>query len=199
MASPGSAEHDDRSSRSDAELLVEARQDPEAFTLFYRRNFRPVLSYFRSRTLDREVASELTAETFAVALAGVERYDPARGMPQQWLYGIAANQLRQLWRSRRVSSRARRRLEIETPAAADRGWEEFEAVDARLDGERITAALSRVPAKSREAVRLRVIEQLDYGEIARRMGCKRGTARSLVFRGLRRLSDEFDRPSGCGP
>ena len=199
MTSRGSGEREDRRGLSDAELLVRAREDPEAFTLFYRRNFRPVLSYFWSRILDREVASELAAETFAAALAGVERYDAAKGTPQQWLYGIAANQLKWLWRSHRVSSRARRRLEVEAPAAADSGWEEFNTVDARLDGERLAAALSRVPAKSREAVRLRVIEQLDYGEIARRMGCKRGTARSLVFRGLRRLSDEFDRPSGNGP
>lgn len=198
MTSRGSGARDDRRGLSDAELLVQASEDPEAFTLFYQRNFRPVLSYFWSRTRDHEVACDLAAETFAAALAGVERYDAAKGMPQQLLYGIAANQLRRLWRSRRVSTRARHRLEIETPAAADSGWEEFDTVDARLDGERLAAALSRVPAKSREAVRLRVIEQLDYGEIARRMGCKRGTARSLVFRGLRRLSDEFDRPSGDG-
>ena len=44
-------------------------------------------------------------------------------------------------------------------------------------------------------MRLRIIEQLDYGEIARWMGCTRGRARSLVFGGLRRLSHEFDAPS----
>ena len=196
MAKQGSGAYD---GYSDAELLGEARRDPEAFVVFYVRNFRPVLSYFWSRTRDREVTADLAAETFAGALIGLHRYDSAKGTPQQWLYGIAHNQLRAMWRSHRVSLRGRHRLEILTPAMPDSGWEEIEAIEAEIDSDRLAAALARVPAKSREAVRLRIIEQLDYGDIASRMGCTRGSARSLVFRGLRRLSDEFDAPSAGEP
>lgn len=196
MVNQGSGAYD---GFSDAELLGNVRNDPEAFAVFYVRNFRPVLSYFWSRTRDREVSADLAAETFAGALIGVDRYDSARGTPQQWLFGIANNQLRKMWRSHRVSLRARRRLEILTPTTPDSGWEEIEAIEARIDSDRLAVALNRVPAKSREAVRLRFIERLDYGEVARRMGCTRGSARSLVFRGLRRLGDEFDAPSDGEP
>jgi len=150
--------------------------------------------YFWSRTHDHDIASDLMAETFAAALSGVGRYDPAKGLPRQWLYGIARNQLKRLWRSNRVASNARRRLEVQTPPTADTGWEEIEAADAGLDAGRLAEALCRLPARSREAVQLRIIEQLEYGEIAERLGCKPVTARSLVFRGLRRLRDEFDPP-----
>ena len=184
---------------TDAELLRKTRHDPEAFVGFYARHFRPVLAYFWTRTRDRDMSADLTAETFAGALIGADRYDPAKGTPQQWLYGIANNQLKAMWRSQRVSLRARRRLEVATPATPDSGWEEIEGIEAGIDRDRLATALARVPAKSREAVRLRIIEQLDYGEIARRMGCARSSARSLVFRGLRRLSDEFDAPSGSKP
>ena len=187
-----------RDGRSDAALLAQTSRDPEAFGVFYVRNFRPLLTFFWSRTRDREVASELAAETFAAALASVERYDPAKGSPQQWLYGIANNQLKSLWRTSRVSAKARQRLAMRTPATADSGWEEIEAAEARLDADRLAAALARVPPKSREAVRLRIVERLDYSEIARTMGCKPGTARSRVFRGLRRLSYEFDAPPTGG-
>lgn len=185
--------------RSDVELLAAASRDPEAFGVFYANNFRPLLAFFWSRTRDRDVASDLTAETFAAALAGVSRYDPAKGTPRQWLYGIANNLLKRLWRTRRVSSTARRKLQIQTPPTAMTGWDEIEAADARLDadrlaGDRLADALGRVPPKSREAVRLRIIEQLEYGEIAHRIGCKPGAARGLVFRGLRRLRDEFEAP-----
>ena len=147
-----------------------------------------------SGSSDRDLGSDLTAETFAVALASVERFNPAKGSPQQWLYGIANNQLKRLWRRNRVSSAARRRLQIQTPSTAATGWEEIEAADARLDADRLAQALDRVAPKSREAVRLRIIEQLDYTEIADTLGCRPGTARSLVMRGLRRLRDEFDAP-----
>lgn len=180
--------------RSDEELLVGARRDPEAFGEFYTRNVRPMVTYFWTRTRDRDITSDLVAETFTAALESIERYDTSKGNPWQWLYGIADKKLKRLWHSNRVASNTRRRLGIQTPPTATTGWEEVEAVDARLDADRIANAFTRVPAKSREAVRLRVIEQLDYSEIAQQLGCKRGTARSLVFRGLRRLGDEFDAP-----
>ena len=181
--------------RSDAELLVDARRDPEAFAEFYKRNVRSMITYFWNRTRDRDVTSDLVAETFTVTLESVDRYNPAKGNPRQWLYGIANNQLKRLWRSKRVSANARHRLELQTPPTATTGWEEIEAADARLDGDRIAEALARVPARSREAVRLRVIEQLDYSEIAQQLGCKPKSARDLVFRGLRRLRTEFDVPA----
>lgn len=180
--------------RSDVELLAAASCDPEAFAVFYADNVRPLLAFFWSRTRDRDVASDLTAETFAAALAGVGRYDPAKGTPRQWLYGIANNLLKRLWRTKRVSSTARQKLQIRTPPTAMTGWDEIEATDARLDADRLAGALERVPPKSREAVRLRIVEQLAYGEIARRIGCKPAAARGLVFRGLRRLRDEFEAP-----
>ncbi len=184
--------------RSDAELLASAGADPRAFRMFYARNVKALLTFFWSRTLDPDLASDLTAETFAAALANVERFDPAKGSPQQWLYGIANNQLKRMWRWNRVSSAARRRLQVQTPPTAAAGWEEIEAADARLDAERLARALGRVPPKSREAVRLRIIERLDYAEIAQQMGCEPGSARSLVMRGLRRLRDEFDAPPSQG-
>ena len=104
-----------RDGRSDAALLAQTSRDPEAFGVFYVRNSRPLLAFFGSRTRDRDVTSELAAETFAAALASVERYDPAKGSPQQWLYGIANNQLKSLWRTSRVSAKARQRLAMRTP------------------------------------------------------------------------------------
>jgi RNA polymerase sigma factor (sigma-70 family) len=182
--------------RSDQELLAASLHDPEAFGAFYHRHFITILQYFWTRTRDRAAASDLAAETFAAALQGIERYDPRRGSPSQWLYGIAGNQLKKFWRRRLAADRARRRLQIQTPPVATTGWEEIEAADARLDADRIAAALQRIPGGSREAVRLRVVEQRSYDEISRRLGCTPGAARVRVLRGLRRLEVEFD--SGRG-
>ena len=78
------------------------------------------------------------------------------------------------------------------PNVGQAGWAEIEAADARLDQDRLLQALERTPLKSREAVRLRVIEELDYRQIADRLGCEPGAARVRVLRGLRRLQAEFD-------
>ncbi len=150
--------------------------------------------YFWHRTRDREVTLDLVAETFTVMLESVERYDPVKGTARQWLYGIANNQLKRFWRNKIVSMNARRRLGIQTPPTATTGWEEIEAAEDRIDAERMVQALDRLPVRSREAVRLRVMEQLEYCEIAQQLGCSPKSVRDLVFRGLRRLRTEFDVP-----
>lgn len=190
--------HRDTDRRSDAELLAATRLEPEAFGVFYHRNFDNVIGYFWRRTRDRDAAADLTAETFAAALDSLDRFDPARGNPSQWLFGIAANLLKKFWRRRQASTRARQRLALATPSIPTTGWEDIEAANARLDGPRLAAALEQLSARNREAVRLRVIDQLDYAEIGERLACKPGAARVRVLRGLRRLQVEFDRPASPG-
>lgn len=65
--------------RSDDELLVDARSEPEAFAAFYRRFEAPVLLFFLRRVQSAELAADLAAETFAQALASRGRYRPERG------------------------------------------------------------------------------------------------------------------------
>jgi predicted RNA polymerase sigma factor len=63
---------------ADEALLVAGRSNAEAFGLFYGRRVDAVLAFFLRRTGDRELAADLTAETFAAALASLPRYSPRR-------------------------------------------------------------------------------------------------------------------------
>jgi DNA-directed RNA polymerase specialized sigma24 family protein len=79
--------------RSDGELLVATRSDPDAFGVFYRRHVRGVTAFFRRRVDSPEIAYALTVDTFAAALEAAGRY-PLRPEPaRSWLYGIAWTQL----------------------------------------------------------------------------------------------------------
>lgn len=180
--------------RSDAALLRACRVEPEAFGAFYHRHSDQMLAYFWHHTRSREGSADLTAETFAVALERIESFDHDRGSPRQWLFGIARNLLRKFWYHNKASDKARRRLGIVELSAPDAGWDAIELADARLGSARLAAALERVPAKNREAVRLRVLEELDYQTISQRLECKPGAARVRVMRGLHVLHAEFNRP-----
>lgn len=83
----------ERDTRKEAALLVAASSDGEAFAAFYRIFERQVLGFFMRATVSPELAADLTAETFARALESLAAYDPARGRPDQWLFGIARNVL----------------------------------------------------------------------------------------------------------
>ena len=88
--------------RSDAELLLEAQTAAEPFGVFYERHFPSVLAFFRRRTPGPEQAFDLTAETFAAALASLHRFRPGPEPPRAWLFAIARNKLSEALRSNRV-------------------------------------------------------------------------------------------------
>jgi len=85
---------------SDAELLRLTPRQPAAFEQFYVRHERFVLGYLRKRTASSDVAIDLAAETFVVALASVKRYRASEGPAIAWLLGIARHELLHLIRRR---------------------------------------------------------------------------------------------------
>src|ERR1700704_100746 len=98
---------------SDVELLRRAGTDADAFRAFYQRYALPLMVWIERQVGQREVALDLTAETFARALAGIDRYRAETGeSAAPWLYGIAANLLRRYWGERTLETRYRERLGV---------------------------------------------------------------------------------------
>ena len=174
--------------RLDEELLNLARRgDPDAFCTFYDRHARALYSWLRRETGNAEAAADLTAETFAQGLRSLRRFrGEAPGSGRAWLYAIARHLLARCRDAGRRETEARRKLGIPIESS-------YDAVDyvGRLGGADsdacLTTALEALPDEQRAAVRLRVIEELGYDEIAARLGCTSGAARTRVSRGLRTL------------
>lgn len=169
-----------RDPRTDGELLVATPTEPEAFAVFYRRHVRGVLAFFRRRADSAEIAFDLTAETFAAALEATPRYEmraePARG----WLYGIAWNKLHEARRSGRAEDAARRALGMAPIVLTDEGVEHIEA----LTGGAALEVLETLPPAQRDAIRGRVLEDREYGELAAELSCSASVVRKRVSRGM---------------
>jgi RNA polymerase sigma-70 factor (ECF subfamily) len=97
---------------SDEELLASGRT--EEFGVFYDRHARTVLAYFVRRTGDPQVGADLTAETFASAIAAQGRYRPTGAPALAWLFTIAGRRLADYERRGAVERRMRRRLAMRT-------------------------------------------------------------------------------------
>jgi RNA polymerase sigma-70 factor (ECF subfamily) len=176
--------------RSDAELILASRQDPELFRLLYDRWAGPLLTYLYRRTLDPEVAADLLAETFAVAFARRRRFRDQGRPGSGWLFGIAAKELSHWYRHEQAHSRAMRRLGLQRPALDEESIARIEELaDIVHYRAELTAALAQLTAAERQAVQLRVIDELQYAQIAARLGCSEGAARVRVHRGLGRLAN----------
>jgi RNA polymerase sigma-70 factor (ECF subfamily) len=174
---------------TDAELIVAARDEPALFRELYDRLADDVLAYLYRRVRDPEVATDLLAETFAVAFERRGRFED-RGRPgAAWVYGIAAKELSRWYRRRAVELRAVRRVGITVPELDDESVARIEAlVDSDAERAAVAAALGDLPAGERAAVELRVVDELGYVEIAARLSCSEGAARTRVHRGLARLN-----------
>ncbi len=182
--------------RTDTELLVASRHDPAAFRALYERWARKLLVYFQQRTLDPEAAADLTAETFAVAYLRRHRFRDIGRPAGAWLYGIASRELGRYRRRRGVERRALDRLGVEMPALDAVSYERIEQlVDLEPLRAAVPGALERLSSGQREAVRLRVMEELPYAEVAARLGCSEGAARVRVSRGLAKLGGMLEPPS----
>ena len=178
------SEHDPR---TDAELLLATRDDVEAFGVFYRRHARWVLGFLARRLGNAELAADVTSEVFAAALLGSARYDPARGEPHSWLYGIVANQLGSAARRGAAENRARRPLEMQpVPVDAhDITWIDALAAEEAAGG--AMGLLSELPAQQRTLVAGRVIDERSYDELAAEHRLSQATVRKRVSRGLATL------------
>jgi RNA polymerase sigma factor (sigma-70 family) len=167
--------------KTDAELL---QGDATGFRELYGRYAERIHRYHLRRCGDAEAAHDLTAETFAQAWFARRRFrDEAGGSTAPWLYGIARNVLLESVRRGRIERDAAMRLGVferldREPVAAepDEGW---------LDG--LDEALAGLSEAERAAIELRVVQGLEYDDVAAALSTTAPAARVRVSRGLSAL------------
>jgi RNA polymerase sigma-70 factor (ECF subfamily) len=177
----------DLEASDDALLLHEAREGRrEAFGTVYRRNNKVVLAFLARRVAQPELAADLLAETFAALLVLVR--DPDRALPRSpiaWLLGTARHLLIDSYRKGRVEAAARERLQMQPLLLDDHDLRRIEEISAETD---ILAELAAIlPADQLSALRARVIDEWDYGTIAKELSCSEAVVRKRVSRALKTL------------
>lgn len=175
--------------------------EPECFVALYRREAEFVLTFCTRRVMDAETALDLTAETFAQAFRGRASFrGTTRAEARAWLLAIARRQIARYLRRGKLDRGALRRLAIQTPRLEPDQIEQIEqraglpAVRAELG-----VQLARLSDDQRDALRLRIVEQHSYADVARELGITEATARARVSRALRALSAALEpRPPIAG-
>lgn len=179
---------------SDEELLAgAARGESVAFERFYRRWLPAVVSYHRRATGSPELALDLAAETFAAAVASLDRFDRTRGSAAAWLFAIARHKLHESYRRARVEASARHALEWTRVEFDDEDLERVEEL-ASAGGLELDRLMDLLPDDQRTALVQRVLEERDYAAIAAEMACSEMLVRQRVHRGLRQLRRMLEEP-----
>jgi len=169
-------------------------KDRRAFTLVYEREAEGVLMFHARRTLDAELALDLTAETFAQACRNRGSFRGSTVAEERaWLFTIARRQLIAYFRRGHVERAAMRKLGMRLPAVHE---DDLAAIEERADLPALRRALGEELARrsrgQRHALRLRIVDELSYEQVASSLGVSEATARARVSRGLRALARSLD-------
>ncbi|MFL5817897.1 MAG: RNA polymerase sigma factor [Conexibacter sp.] len=183
-----------RSRRDVSSDLRGAVRDPSAFAHFYDAHADGVLTFLARRTFDVEAARDLMAETFAQAYRSRRRFrGESDAEAAAWLYSIARHLLSGYVRSGIVERKATERLGIAVPQLEHDDYERVVQLAGLADVRAVVAeAFAGLPPDQREAVRLRVLDELSYVDVAARLSITEPTARARVSRGLRQLGSILD-------
>ncbi len=174
---------------SEAVLTATAAAPGEArldFERLYRSSRDDVYAYAAGLLRDRAAAEDVTAAAFERAYRKRARFNPRKGPPRAWLFGIARNaaldELRRRGRQAKLGSEP-----IDEAAAA--GADHSERQELRL---LVRVALAQLAPRERELIALKFFAGLGNGEIARVLGTSESNAGTKLHRAVNKLREACD-------
>jgi RNA polymerase sigma-70 factor (ECF subfamily) len=169
-----------------------AQGDPDVWREFVEREIPRLYGLFLRRWPNRSLAEELVQRTVFNAVWGRGGYEPSKGSPEEWIHGIARNNIRLEIRKR--ASRpipngdiSRYFEAIDTEPLPDEVLEREETIGM------VRAALDKLEDKERAVLEAKYVEELSAGEIARHMGTTKKAVHSLLYRARGSLRRELER------
>jgi RNA polymerase sigma-70 factor (ECF subfamily) len=183
---------------SSRDLVIRVCQgDQEAFRLIFDRYSRPVIGFIYDMVSDRELAEELTQETFVRAFRAIHRMKPETKL-STWLFGIARNVARESLRAR---TRANMQVTLEHESVMDVSDQKSIPVDRLLSkelNELIRRALEALDDDKRLVFTLKVFHQCSYEEIAEITGFSLAKLKTDLHRARAEMRRRIQPYAGVG-
>src|ERR1700709_326233 len=179
-----------RSKSVNGTLTATAAEAPStaelAFDRLYRSSRDDLYAYVASLVRDPAAAEEARAPPFERAHRRRSRFDPGRGEPRAWLFGIARNAaLDELRRRGRQAELAVDPADL-VSAPTD---ESAEASERRLA---LAAGLAGLEARERELIALKFFAGLGNAEIGAVIGISESNAGTRLHRAVTKLREACD-------
>jgi RNA polymerase sigma-70 factor (ECF subfamily) len=181
--------------RTDVQLMLDVKAGDElSFELLLRKYRTPVINFLYRMVRHSAIAEELAQEVFLRVYRARQEYAPSAKFTT-WMFRIATNLALNALRDNRY-----RQLEISMDQPVETNESEQPALEVsdsapsaeqqlveRTRTEMIRNAINVLPEKQRAAVLLHKYHELDYGEIAKILGCSESALKSLLFRAYETL------------
>ena len=188
---------------ADGELILRLRSgDERAFVSLVERYQEQMLRLAVSFVPSRAVAEEVVQDTWLAMLRGLQAFE-GRSSLKTWLFTILVN------RARTTGTREQRTIPVPDPEPAvdparfdaSGSWSDppghwIEAAEGRVEAGklagRIRIMIDELPARQREVVILRDVEQMTSEDVCAVLAISEGNQRVLLHRGRSRLRQQFE-------
>jgi RNA polymerase sigma-70 factor (ECF subfamily) len=170
--------------------LARSAEDLDAFQDFYLDTLQRVVVFFTRRTLNAEVALDLTGETFAVALQRRRQFRGSSDAEAEgWLFAIARSQLSHYWRRGVAERKALEQVGMDPPSLPQADLERIEELAGLPELRRkVRQAIAGLNPQQAYAVTQRIVNEREYDDLAAELGVSQDVVRARVSRGLRALA-----------
>jgi RNA polymerase sigma-70 factor (ECF subfamily) len=171
---------DARQLEAERRLIEASQRQPRRFAELYERYFDRIYAFALTRTGDRAVAEDVTAETFRQAFENLSRFE-WRGMPfSAWLFRIAANAA-----ADHLKRASREETLPPTASHQDESWEtRLIEVETRA---RLFELVQRLPKDQRKVIVMRFGQEKSTREVAELMRRSEGAVKLLQHRAMQTL------------
>ncbi len=160
--------------------------DQRAFTQLQKKYHPAIANLIRRMLRNSDDVEDLVQETFVKAFKAIESFNHDYAF-STWLYKIASNHCIDFLRKRRLKT-----FSIDQPIEtrdgemryelADESWTPDGDIQNREKLRILHKAIEELPEKYKRVIKLRHEEELDYQEIADKLGLPLGTVKAHLFR-----------------
>ncbi len=181
---------------TDQEVVQHALVGREAaYRELISRYQRPVFSLIFRMVRDRELAEDLTQETFVKVLNAIDSYRPEYKF-SSWIFKIANNAAIDHLRRRQLDTlsldgsphaESSEAVEATTLQIGDGRETQLDEVTSRELGQQIAVAMGKLRPEYRSCILLRHVEGRAYEEIAEMLDLPLGTVKTYIHRARHEL------------
>ena len=160
-------------------------EEPRAATFadLYRETVSDVYAYVATLVGDRAAAEDVVAVAYEKAYRKRSSFDPRRGSPRAWVFGIARNA---------ALDELRRRKRTVTLTAEPAELSVDDDPDAIARRATVRAALNTLDPRDRELIALKYHGGLSNAEVAKLLGVSESNAGTRLHRAMTKLREACD-------
>ncbi len=159
-----------------ADRILAAQKSEEAFIALYNMYVQRVFRFALSKCRNRELAEDMTSETFISVLNKINTYTPTGAPFSSWLFQIAFNHIRTYWRREKSPPMDIALINELIPAAEGN---EKEWIDFFL-------SLDLLKEEDRNILLMKYVDDLSNKDIAKMLGITQNSCTVKIHRAKER-------------